>query len=223
MRRLVEHQAVTVELDSDGRGEVDGVVDCIDCMLGWVRGPVATLAPLTDIAPDFRGRLIPGSLGFMLFDHRGAPIGLRGVARAICEGAALEFVVIDGIQLAERRTASRVALQTPVRAASLDDRGVAVAAVETVTTNLSMGGALLVRRPGLGEGPRWQIELSLPNNPTPVRCTAMLARQTPSQLAVAFADIQDTDRIRLAAVLADHQRRTPPAGWSVTRSTEFGP
>ena len=204
MRRLIAHQAVEIHLDAKAGGW-EG--DWIECRVGSVLGPVATLTALDGIAPELRETLTPGSLGFMTFQYQRAPIALRGVALAVSESEDLEFVVIDGIQMAERRTAARMALLTPVRAACLDAAGVVTAAVATVTANLSMGGALLTRRPGLGNGPRWQIELCLPGDPLPVRCDAVLVRETPTHAGVKFVDMQEADQLRLAGILAEHQRR----------------
>src|SRR3978361_844062 len=137
MRRLVQNQHVTIELDS----EFEGALDTLVCRIGSVHGPVATLAPANAIADRVRERLTPGSLGFMVFRHHGTPVGLRGVVRAAPEDDLVEFVVLCGIQIAERRTAERIAMITPVRAtpAGADD------AISTVTANLSLGGALLTR------------------------------------------------------------------------------
>ena len=199
MRRLVGHQEVMIVLDGEGdygEGEV------VDCVLEGVRGPVATVAACGELGAHVQDRLRAGALGFMTFDHFGASVALRGAARAVSDGGAIEFVVLDGVELAERRTASRVALETPVRAVSLAD-GVSGAVIETVTADLSIGGALLKRKPGLGEGP-WQIELFLPGDPTPVRCTAVLCRDSGSHLGVAFAEVEDADLIRLERTVADH-------------------
>lgn len=202
MRRLVAHQAVDLELDGDS-----DAVASIDCRLQSVHGPVAALAPVDDVAPRLQERLAPGSLSFMTFNYRAAAIALRGVALAVPTREALEFVVIDGIQVAERRSAGRVPLLTPIRALTTDADGAVIAAVATVTVDLSMGGAMLTRRPNLGDGPRWQIELTLPGDADPVRCNAVLARDTPTHFGVRFEDMQEADQLRLAAVLANHQRR----------------
>jgi hypothetical protein len=203
MRRLKAHQAVDIHLDAKA-GRYEG--DRIECRVGSVLGPVATLTPLGAVEPELRDRLTTGSLAFMMFQYQHGPIALRGVALAVSESEDLEFVVIDGIQMAERRSATRTALLTPVRATCVDAVGVVTGAVATVTANLSMGGALLTRRPGLGNGPRWQIELSLPGDPLPVRCEAVLARNTPTHAGVKFANMQEADQLRLAGVLAEHQR-----------------
>jgi hypothetical protein len=152
MRRLVAQQAVTVDLDPENGCEVDGV----DCRVGWVLGPVATLAPLAHVTGKVRDRLTTGAAGFMTFQHGHAMAALRGIVLfAGSTSELVEFVVIDGIQVTERRSATRLALIAPIRATPVNpDRSVAIAIV-TVTANLSLGGALLTRRPGLGDGPRW--------------------------------------------------------------------
>jgi methyl-accepting chemotaxis protein len=99
------------------------------------------------------------------------------------------------VQIAERRAAPRVALETSVRAVLVGDDGRA-APVETVTVDLSMGGALLKSHPALGAGP-WQLQLFLPGDPAPLRCTATLARETSAGVGVAFADVRDADLLRL--------------------------
>jgi hypothetical protein len=200
MRRLTPNQSVTIELDAEFEGELETLV----CRVGSVHGPVATLAPSSEIAGRVKERLTPGSLGFMVFRHNGAPVGLRGVVReAPTDEQTVEFVVIDGIQVTERRNAERVAMITPVRAIS--DGGDEV--VHTVTANLSLGGALLTRRPGLGDGPQWRLGVSIPGDPSPIRCEATMARMTPTHIGVRFAGMSEADSIRLAGALADHQRR----------------
>jgi PAS domain S-box-containing protein len=199
MRRLVGHQELTIALDSEG-GYGDG--ELVDCVLERVRGPVATVAACGEVGARVRDRLRAGALAFLTFEHFGASVALRGAARAVSDGAAIEFVVLDGVELAERRKGPRVALETRVRAVLLAD-GVSAAAIDTLTADLSIGGALLKRQRGLGEGP-WQIELFLPGDRTPVRCAASLVRQTASHLSVAFAEIEDVDLIRLEKAVADH-------------------
>jgi hypothetical protein len=205
MRRLVKNQAVRIDLDA----KVDWEVDCIECRVQSINGPVATLAPVDEVAVAVHERLSPGSLCFLTFTHGRAPVALRGVALAVADSDDLEFVVVDGIQVAERRNAERTPLVTAVRAAPMQPDGEPGNQVATVTSNLSMGGALLLRRPGLGEGPRWQIELFLPGQPTQVHCNAVLARATPSHFGVKFINMEEADQLRLAGLLAGIQRRAP--------------
>ena len=205
MRRLVKNQAVRVDLDA----KVDWEVDCIECRVQSIQGPVATLAPTTAIAAAVQNRLASGSLCFLTFEHNRAPVALRGVALASADSDELEFVVVDGIQVAERRSAERTPLVTAVRATPVGADGTLGEAIGTVTSNLSMGGALLLKRPGLGAGPRWRIELFLPGDPEHVHCEAELARETPTHVGVRLVDMKEADQLRLAGVLAGLQRRTP--------------
>ena len=199
MRRLRPRQPVDVSLDHED--------EVIEARVSTVFGPVATLEQLGQPVPRVSEMLTPGALGFMAFDHEGMPVALRGVVRAIPQASAIEFVVIDGIQLPERRTAARTAFVARVRATQLGgDPSEPAVAVDTATADLSLGGALLERRVGFGPGPEWQIELLLTDELTPISCRAVCARETRTHVGVAFIDMPDSDRIRLAGVLADHQR-----------------
>ena len=112
--------------------------------------------------------------------------------------AATERLVL----IAERRTAPRVALDASVRAV-LQAAGTA-ARIETAAVDVSMGGALLEHRPGLGDGP-WALELYLPDDAAPLTCTATLARRTQTQFGIAFADVTDADLLRLDTAITRHQ------------------
>src|ERR1700757_3989864 len=140
MRRLVKNQAVRVDLDA----KVDWEVDSIQCRVQSIQGPVATLTSDGEIADEVQTRLTSGSLCFLTFEHGRAPVALRGVALKAADRDELEFVVVDGIQVAERRSAERTPLVTAVKAAPVQPGGDVGAPVATVTSNLSMGGALLL-------------------------------------------------------------------------------
>jgi hypothetical protein len=204
MRRLVKNQAVRVDLDA----KVDWEVDSIQCRVQSIQGPVATLIPEGDIADTVQTRLTSGSLCFLTFEHGRAPVALRGVALKATDRDELEFVVVDGIQVAERRSAERTPLVTAVRAAPVQLGGAVGEPVATVTSNLSMGGALLLKRPGLGEVSKWHLELFLPGDPEHVHCEAVLARETPTHLGVRLVNVQEADQLRIAGVLAGLQRAT---------------
>ena len=199
MRRLHPRQPVDVSLD-----HVDEV---IEAQVSSVFGPVATLEQLGQPVARLIKMLTPGALGFVAFEHERMPVALRGVVRAIPEGSAIEFVVIDGIQLPERRAAERTAFVARVRATQLGgDSSQPAVPVDTTTADLSLGGALLERRVGFGHGREWQVELSLTDKSTPISCRAVRRRETRGHVGVAFVDMSDSDRIRLAGVLADHHR-----------------
>jgi c-di-GMP-binding flagellar brake protein YcgR len=205
MRRLVKNQAVRVDLDA----KVDWEVDCIECRVQSVQGPVATLIPLGEVPDEVQTRLTTGSLCFLTFEHGRAPVALRGVALKQADRDELEFVVVDGIQVAERRSAERTPLVTAVKATPVEADGTAGQTVSTVTSNLSMGGALLLKRPGLSEVSKWRVELFLPGASEHVHCDAVLARETPTHFGVRFVSMQEADQLRIASLLASLQRAAP--------------
>jgi PilZ domain len=202
MRRLAKNQDVRIDLDA----KVDWEIDSIECRVRTISGPVATLCPVTEVDTEVQERLTSGSLCFLTFAHGRAPVALRGVTLAVADSQELEFVVVDGIQVAERRSAERTSLVTAVKAGPIGSDGTEGAPVATVTSNLSMGGALLLRRPGIGDGPRWKIELFLPTDPEHVHCEAELARGTPTHLGVRFVNVQEPDQLRIAGLLAGLRR-----------------
>jgi hypothetical protein len=205
MRRLVKNQAVRVDLDA----KVDWEVNCIECRVQSVQGPVATLIPLGEVPDEVQTRLTSGSLCFLTFEHGRAPVALRGVALKEADRDELEFVVVDGIQVAERRSAERTPLVTAVKATPVEADGTPGQTVSTVTSNLSMGGALLLKRPGLSEVSKWRVELFLPGASEHVHCEAVLARETPTHFGVRFVSMQEADQLRIASLLASLQRATP--------------
>ncbi len=206
MRRLVSNQAVLIDLDAP----VDTDPVSIPCRVESVQGPVATLVMQDRLPAAVVERLATGSMCFMSFSHVSAPVALRGIA-LVREGSdRLEFVVVDGIQVTERRGAERVALVTAVRATPVGADGSLADPVATVTSNLSVGGALLLRRPKLGFGPRWKIELLLPGGSEQIHCEAVLARETETHLGVRLVGMQEADQLRLASLVASIQRRPRP-------------
>ena len=113
----------------------------------------------------------------------------------------LIFQVIDGVQLQERRQFARVPLIVAVKASSPDGSILGV----TVTSDLSLGGAKLARRPALGEGP-WRLQLTLRGDRDPVDCEAHLIRSTATHMSVRFSQMTESDRERLAAAIAAWKR-----------------
>jgi hypothetical protein len=198
MRRLTAHQPVSVTID-DERDGIDAAVEA-------VVGPIAALVPTRPVAPPIQSRLDPGALGWMAFEHRGAAVGLRGLVRSAIEQPKVEFIVVDGVQIAERRGGMRIPLIAPVRVTMLD--GTAEHTIATVTSNLSIGGVMLARRPGLAKGHSCRLELRLPSDPSPLSVGGTVARATPTHFGIAFADLTEIDRLRVAACLA---KRIAPA------------
>lgn len=204
MRRLSKNQVVRVDLDGN---DIEWEAHSLECRVRSIQGPVATLTPVATVPAATHERLAAGSMCFMTFEYNRAPVALRGAILATAGGVDLEFVVVDGIQVAERRSAERTRMVAAVRAVPLGPPDLSAEPVSTVTSNLSMGGALLLRRPGLGDGTRWRIELFLPSDPDPVVCEAELARSTPTHFGVRFLNVSERDQLRVAGVLAGAQRR----------------
>ena len=181
--------------------EIDGESKNIAGRATSVAGPVAGVTPDGDLPGSLASKLDPGSLGFLLFDSPTGLVGLRGVVRSAPDATGLEFIVVDGVQLPERRTDSRVKMTVAVR---VEGDG-ATGPVETVATNLSTGGALLLRRPGLLDAGSLQLELQLPDAP-PISCQATIAHHTNAHVGVAFSAVEADDLVRLAGLIADRQR-----------------
>jgi len=188
---------------------LDGSEDQIECFVRSVTAPVATLGQFGGIPSQLRRRLSPGVLGYMTFSHDGVPVALRGVATVDCVSEPdLGFVALDGVKLPERRTAPRVELATPARVFIVGPGGTtSQEAIETATADLSLGGVLLERRPGIGITARLRVELYFGLFPTPVRCEAEVVRQTNTHLGLRFTEMPEADRVRLAEILAYQQRR----------------
>jgi hypothetical protein len=143
----------------------------------------------------------------MLFEHRGAMTALKGIATASStDETELAFVVIDGVQLPERRAAERVSLRALARISGPNGNNGnngnnGAGTIETPATNVSAGGVLIERPAGLDDGPTFRLELVLEHDPEPIRCGARIVRATATHVALKFIEIQDADRIRLAGMI----------------------
>ncbi len=166
-----------------------------------MQGSVATLRLVTEVPPEVFEKFTPGELGYLLFQHRGAMTALKGIATANpTDPSELAFVVIDGVQLPERRAAQRFQVGALARispSAGADQ----AEGVEATAANVSVSGVLIERPAGLAEGPGFRLELVLEDDATPIRCAASVVRETPTHIALKFTDIADADRIRLAGMI----------------------
>ncbi len=193
MRRLKHDQRVEIHLDSEehavsGRGAA-------------VQGSVATLTLVTEVPAEVFEKFTPGELGYLLFEHRGAMTALKGIATASpTDPSELAFVVIDGVQLPERRAAQRFQVGALARISPSHGADQAEG-VEATAANVSVSGVLIERPAGLAEGPGFRLELVLEDDATPIRCAASVVRETPTHIALKFTDIADADRVRLAGMI----------------------
>ncbi len=193
LRRLKHHQRVEIHIDSDEQ--------VVACRVAAVQGSVATLTRITELPREDLEKFTPGVLGYMLFEHRGAMTALKGIATASsAEETELAFVVIDGVQLPERRSSERVSLRAVARIS--DQRSDGATTIETPTANVSAGGILIARAAALGLGPTFRLELVVEHDPAqPIHCGATIVRSTPTHVALKFIEMQDSDRIRLAGMI----------------------
>lgn len=193
MRRLHEQQIVEVHLETDD--------PAITCRVASVTGAVATL-----IRSDHTGKTLPPAApGHLVFEHHGSLVALRGIAASLsADEPKIEFVVIDNVVLPERRAAERISVAA---AARLWSGGQEAAAIETVTADVSITGALIERRPGLGMH-ELALELRFGPDVATVNCHVKPVRETPTHIGVKFVDMPPADRARLAGIIFRHQRAT---------------
>jgi PilZ domain len=182
----------------------------IDCYVRSVDGAVAGLGHLGELDADARDLMTPGALGYMTFAYRGVPVAVRGVATVDCgDGFDLAFLGIDRAELSERRRDIRVELVTKASVCLLNSDGSPQSVpIETTTADISMGGVLIELLTHFELGSRIRVDLHFGVFPTPIRCYATLVRQTMTRAGLQFTEMQESDRVRLAGVIAEQQRRT---------------
>jgi hypothetical protein len=149
-------------------------------------------------------RLTPAAPGYLMFEHRGGTIALKGIATTQqSDQPELLFVVLDGVQLPERRSAERVEVSALARM-FLPDSADDGEFVETPLANVSTSGLLVARRPGLDERAQFRLELLIDGDAQPIRCDVVVARKTPTHLGMRLVDIDEADRERLASMISRH-------------------
>jgi hypothetical protein len=194
MRRLHQQQIVEIHLETDD--------PAITCRVASVTGAVATLTrddhPFEPLPPAANGHLV--------FEHQGTLVALQGIAASLSpEDPKIEFVVIDNVVLPERRAAERIPVAARVLVWPAGQEGDESAALETVTADVSITGALIERRPGV-EVREVALELRFgPENAT-VTCHGHPVRETPTHVGVKFVGMPPADRARLAGIIFRHQR-----------------
>jgi hypothetical protein len=192
MRRLKQQQKVEIHLDG-----ADGVVECR--VLG-VKGSVASLAQV-DGGPQQIERLTPAASGYLMFEHRGGTIALKGIATTQqTDQPELLFVVLDGVQLPERRSAERAQLTALARMFLPNSAG-DDSYVETELANVSTSGLLVARHPDLGERAQFRLELLIDGDEQPICCDVVVARRTATHVGMRLVNVPDADQTRLAEVI----------------------
>jgi c-di-GMP-binding flagellar brake protein YcgR len=142
----------------------------------------------------------------LVFEHCGGRVALKGVATTAgaSEWPEFLFVVIDGVQLPERRAAERVEVHAVARlfppGSAADSHS-----VDTLLADLSISGMRVARHPRLIEGVRYRLELYIADRPTPICCDAEVARTTATHVGMKFLELQEADRTLLTAIVASRR------------------
>jgi hypothetical protein len=191
MRRLREHQLVTLEIDRPPAS--------IDCHVVAVEGNEAALAPTS---PDDLMRVPEdGKDALLTFEYRSQLITLRGSGWRNAFGKDLRFRVTDRVTVPQRRRYARVPVALRV---TLKQPG--GAAVETQTRDISADG-LLVEELLPISGARLQLVLDLPDNGSAISCEVNVVRHVGGGTALRFAAIGAEDRERLKQFVAARKRK----------------
>lgn len=197
MRRLKHQQPVEVHLDGE-----DEIV--LPCRVQLVEGSVATLES-ADGDPILPANNAPALPGYLVFDHAGGRVALKGIAAPDAnEETRLLFVVIDGVQLPERRSAERIEIEAVARLFLTDPAGDREY-VETPLADLSISGMRVERHPSLDVETRCRLELYIGARSTPISCDAEVARRTPTHVGMKFAGLAGGDQALLAAIVASRR------------------
>ena len=177
----------------------------LPCRLESAHGPLSTLSPQAELELGLRLRVRLGAQCFLVYEDAGGRVAVRGVALGAEDSELIEFIPVDGAAAADRRSIPRVPIITPVAMSRMPAEEHS-RSVDTVTANLSAGGALLVRPSGLEPAPRWRIRLSLPDGAPAIVCEAALTRAMGGHLGVSFTTIAEADQVRIVRLLASRLR-----------------
>ena len=191
MRRLREHQLVTLEVERPSAS--------IDCHVVAIEGNEATLAPVS--AKDLMQLPIEGKDALLTFHYRSQLITLRGTGRRDPFGRDLRFAVTDRVTVPQRRRYARVPVAltialTPPGGSQLD----------TVTRDVSADGVLVEVALEGSAGSIWHTVLEVPDNGPPIVCDSQFVRHVGGGTALRFAGISAADRERLKQFVAARKR-----------------
>jgi len=196
MRRLREHQLVTLELDRPSAS--------IECLVLGIDGGEAALEP---VDPEQLARLSTlGHNALLTFEYRSQLITLRGTARRDDIERDARFTVTDRVTVPQRRRYARVDVALPLRLVALGDGGApAGETIDTRTRDLSADGLLAEELLPAGQ-PSWRLELELPDNGPAVVCEAKIIRHVGGGTGLRYTTITAEDRQRLRQYVAARKR-----------------
>ena len=196
MRRLREHQLVTLEIE---RPNVS-----IECLVLAIDGGVATLEPV-DVGAESRVKTF-GSNALLTFEYRSQLVTLRGEARRDEVDRDLRFNVTDKVTVPQRRRHARVDVALPLRLTPLSAEGErAGETIQTHTRDISADG-LLAEELLSATPDRWVVELEVPDRGPSVVCEARIVRHVGGGTGMRYITIAATDRQRLRQFVATYKR-----------------
>lgn len=200
MRRLREHQAVTVSAPADF-DHVD-----IHATVIAVEGGEALLHVTDD--PSVLFRLPDHAEGCWLsFVDKGRPVALRGYLET--DWSTLRFGVSDGVTVPQERLHTRLQQALTVDLRPRPRRG-DIEVITVTTEDISQGG-FSTRTGLLATGERYDAVFFLPNGP-PILAVCRVVRGTETLAALAWDQIETLDSHRIAGYVLDHKRRQVMGG-----------
>jgi hypothetical protein len=198
MRRLREHQFVTIEVDRPNAS--------IECLVVAIDGGEATLEAVN--AAQAAAVSVDGANALLTFEYRSQLISLRGTARRNDAADDLRFTVTDRVTVPQRRRYARVEVAVPTRLTPLDPDGNSAAGEPTATRtrDLSADG-LLVEELLPPSEQIWRVELELPDGGPPIVSQGRIVRNVGGGTAMRYSAIRPEDRQRLKQFVAARKRK----------------
>ena len=187
LHRLREGRPVVLDLDEEA----------IECTVAAVAGDEATIEPLSAADAGYIPSL--GRRAALVFGDDTDRVRVTGAVRRGPREGSLRFVAGAETGLPARRRTPRVAAELPVAVTA--PGGGESGAHRLVTCDVSLGGVgVRVGSWTPDEGAVVELAIELPAAP-PIRGTARVLRVEGGVAGLEFADVNLTDRARLAAFL----------------------
>ena len=199
MRRLREHQFVTLEIDNPPTG--------MECLVLAIDGDEATLEPVD--LEQMSVLSASGRSALLTFEYRSQLVSLRGMARRDEVSRDLRFNVTDRVTVPQRRRYARVEVTLPLTLMALREEGGSLVAgepIETRTRDLSADGVLVEELLPPAEQ-RWRATLPLPDRGPPVVFEARIVRNVGGGTAMRYTAMRPEDKHRLKQYVAAQKRR----------------
>lgn len=195
MRRLREHQLVTIEVDRPSAS--------IECLVLAIDGSEATLEPVD--AGQLKALSTAGGEALLTFEYRSQLITLRGSARRDDDQDGLRFLLTDRVTVPQRRRYARVEVALPLRAVPLGAEGAAGEAIETRTRDVSADGLLIEELLPMAQE-RWLLAIQVPDDGPAIVCEAKIVRHVGGGTGMRYTTMSAEDRERLRQYVAARKR-----------------